>query len=144
MPQLPNSVINSVRKAIKDYPTDMLMRLPITYQLHNQNPVIWGESEASGYIDYSLLGLYVQGKNKESEKENVGGYEDAEGYFLFNFEDLEVANLVVGGLPIFNPNLDKIVANSKTYEVLAVHPLGLFVDKFTMVKVITTTKIATL
>lgn len=141
MPQLPSSVVSAIRQAIKEYPTDMLMRLPITYQLHSQAPSRWGESQVEEYIAYALLGLYVQAKGDKAEKENVGGYEDAEGYFLFNFDDLNVAGLIQNGLPIFNANLDQVIANSKTYEVLGVHPLGQLVDTYTMVKVIVKTKI---
>lgn len=138
MPQLPNSLVEKIRKVIKDYPTDMLMRLPIKI-LKKSLPTLdrFGENTQTSFVEYEILGLQKQfNENSDiTKEENIGKIDVSDGYFLFNFDDLENIGLMVNDVILIDVT-DFCLANDTKYQITSIHPIGQLVDKFTMVKVL--------
>jgi hypothetical protein len=138
MPSLldPNTILQ-FRNAIKDV-TDTFLQLPIVYRKAGGMPDRWGEKDSQQFINTNLLSMYVESDNQTSTVTTTakGAYDVNDGYFLFNFDDLDALGLIQNGLPTFQPATDYIIANSETYEVLGAPPLGQLADRFTLVKVI--------
>jgi hypothetical protein len=90
--------------------------------------------------------MYVQENNTSDMviQKNIGTYDESDGYFLFNFDDLDALGLIANGQPVFNASIDTIICDGLEYEVMGVHPLGQFVDTFTMVKVVTKKRLQSL
>lgn len=134
---LDTNTVLQFRNAIKDV-TDTFLQLPIVYRKASGMPDRWGEKDSQQFIDTNLLSLYVESDNQTNTATTTskGAYDVNDGYFLFNFDDLDTLGLIQNGLPTFQPATDYIIANSETYEVLGAPPLGQLIDRFTLVKVI--------
>lgn len=136
---LSQNTIAKIRGAVKKT-TDTFLQKDAVYRLKTQTVQRWGEGEgeATAYAVYNLKALYVESDNDSDiiMQKQIGNYNEAFGYFLFNFDDLDAIGLVQNGQPVMNPNTDLITCDSVEYEVLGVHPLGQLVDRFTVVKVI--------
>lgn len=137
MPQLSNLLIQKIRNVIKEYPTDMLMRLPITIQKVLPSLNRFGESTNFELVEYELLGLQKEFNQASdiTKEENIGKIDVADGYFLFNFDDFERAGLIVNNLVLVDVT-DFCIANAIKYQITSIHLLGQLVDKFTMVKIL--------
>jgi hypothetical protein len=137
MPQLSDLLVQKIRNVIKQYPTDMLMRLPIRIQKVQKTLNRFGENDNFELVEYELLGLQKE-FNQSSDivkEENIGKIDIADGYFLFNFDDLEEAGLIVNNLMLIDVT-DFCVANGIKYQITSIHLVGQLVNKFTMVKIL--------
>lgn len=138
-------VVSKFRDVIKQT-TDTFLQKDIVYKAKSKTVNRFGEDENTLYTDYNLKSMYVQENNTSDMviQKNIGTYDESDGYFLFNFDDLNALNLIANGQPTFNANIDTIICDGLEYEVMGVHPLGQFVDTFTMVKVVTKKRIQSL
>lgn len=139
MPLFPQALKERFRKIIKDYPTDFFLRKEVIYRKKDNNvlPNRYGNKEINQYTDFNVFTLQVTDKEKSnvSKDNDTGAFDDTKSYFLFNLDDLELVGLFVDNKPNMTPNLDYIIKDSTTYEVIGVQSLGQLVDKDVLVKV---------
>ncbi len=117
---------------------DTFFTLPVTYYKAVNMPNRFGEMEANTFEEFELLAFYKESNNQTDtvDTSENGSFDDGDGYFLISFLKMQEAGLIVDGLPNLNPSTDYIRANNKEYEVMAVPPLGLFIERFEVVKII--------
>jgi hypothetical protein len=100
-------------------------------------PTRWG-NETKSAVEYDLPALYEQSANQTdiAQDSTLGAYEDYDGAFSLSFKVMDTAGLVANGRPAINAATDTIEYQGLLYDILGVHPLGAFVERYEYVVII--------
>lgn len=144
---LSDSDFAEIRTAINDT-VETFAQKPVLYKLTTEQAMDrFGRDKhlANNKTKFDLLGLVVWSvPDSELNVEDIGKYDFSMGYVLFSWDYLVEKELIITGtdesnnptsIPAFKPEVDLIVIEGETLEVMGVNIAGQLKDKECVVKV---------